>query len=73
MTREQLIAELTHLPAKERLELLEVLVRTLRDELQPQPSPATWRSLRGLLKSPVNAGESDPEELRDQSLLHKHA
>ena len=56
MTREQLIAELTHLPAEERLALLEILARSLR------PAPPSAAPLSGLIGA-ARGGFASPEEV----------
>jgi len=75
MTIKELLSEISQLALEERISLLETLVRSLRTELRPTPTPATLSSrVRGLLKSagpiPTDAQLND---LRTQHLLEKYA
>lgn len=64
MTRQQLLSEIGRLTLAERVELLEVISRSVREELQPRtPRRGSVMDLRGIAK-PDGPPPSD-EELKE--------
>jgi len=64
MTREELLSEIERLPLAERVELLEVITRSVREEIQPRARrEGTVGRLRGIAK-PDGDVPSD-EELKE--------
>ncbi len=64
MTHRQLLSEIERLPLAERVELLEAITRSVREELRPrQRTPGAVGRLRGIAK-PDGAPPSD-EELKE--------
>jgi hypothetical protein len=64
MTRQQLLNEIERLPLAERVELLEVITRSVREELQPRARrEGVVSRLRGIAK-PDGPPPSD-EELKE--------
>lgn len=61
MTRQQLLSEIEKLSLAERVELLETITRSVREELQPRArTPGAVGRLRGIAK-PDGATPSDEE------------
>ncbi|HWS90585.1 MAG TPA: hypothetical protein VN282_26695 [Pyrinomonadaceae bacterium] len=51
MTRQQLLSEIERLPLAERVELLEAITRSVRDELRPRArTPGVVGRLRGIAR-----------------------
>ena len=64
MTRQQLLSEIGRLPLAEKVELLEAISRSVREELQPRaPRRGSVMDLRGIAK-PDGPPPSD-EELKE--------
>jgi hypothetical protein len=64
MTREELLSEIERLPLAERVELLEVITRSVHEEIQPRARrEGTVNRLRGIAK-PDGPVPSD-EELKE--------
>jgi hypothetical protein len=64
MTQEQLINEIKQLPLEERVELLEVISRSVREEMRPRlQRESIVKRLRGIAK-PDGPPPTD-EELKD--------
>jgi hypothetical protein len=64
MTRQQLLSEIERLSLAERVELLEAITRSVREELRPRAhAPGVVGRLRGIAK-PDGAPPSD-EELKE--------
>ncbi|HEX8146327.1 MAG TPA: hypothetical protein VF591_03910 [Pyrinomonadaceae bacterium] len=64
MTRQQLLSEIERLSLAERVELLEAITRSVREELRPRTrTPGAAARLRGIAR-PDGAPPSD-EELKE--------
>ena len=64
MTRQQLLNEIERLPLAERVRLLEVITRSVREELQPRArKEGAVSRLRGIAKS--DGPPPSDEELRE--------
>ena len=75
MTREQLIAEIRRLPLEQRVELLEVISRSVREEVRPRERPDSIVSrLRGIAK-PDGPPPTDDEIKEDYTryLMEKYS
>ena len=75
MTREQLIKEIRQLPLEQRMELLEVISRSVREEMHPRERRVSAvRRLRGIAK-PDGPPPSDEEIKEDYTryLMEKYS
>jgi hypothetical protein len=64
MTRQQLLSEIERLPLADRVELLEAITRSVREELRPRArTPGLAGRLRGIAR-PDGAPPTD-EELKE--------
>jgi len=69
MTREQLIEEIRQLPLEERLELLEIISRSVRAERRPRASSGSVSSrLRGIAK--FDGPPPSDEELKEDYIRY---
>ena len=67
MTYQELAAEIVRLPIQERLTLLELVSRSLREDLQPHaPTKSLAARLRGIAR-PDGPGPTDAEIADDYS------
>jgi hypothetical protein len=65
MTQKQLLEEIEHLPLEEKMELLEAISRSVREEMQPRGHrESVVRRLRGIAK-PDGPPPSDEEIKED--------
>ena len=69
MTQEELIREIKQLPLDRQREVLDVILREVREKTQPpKDRTSIISSLRGIAKTDNSPSDTQPEEFRDGHL-----
>lgn len=79
MSLQEMIAEIPRLTLAERIVVLEVVTKTLKEEIAPQPAPQPYRGvpaekMRGVIRFADGhiPDDAEVEDLVVQALMEKH-